>query len=169
MIYISQNCLAGHLYHLKNIPFNHPFIWCVIDFNSMKTMITEWYKINFNNYVLEKETNYNIIIDNKIKIQYVHYKFDSMCNIPIKKDPGDIFYNKIENYIVQKYEDRIKRMANDKPLFCIANFKTIYNDAFYTYEQIKELEQFNNVKILRGFEDKTPIETSIEFFNRYII
>jgi len=168
MIYISQNCLAGHLYHLKGVQFTTPFIWCVIDFYSMKKLITEWENINFHNYKLEKQdTQYNIIIDNLVKIQYVHYKYDEKCLEPIKKDFGDIFYNKIEDYIITKYENRLKRMEECKeiPLFCICNFKTIYEDAVYTEKQLKELEQYNNVKVLRGCETKNPIESSIRFFN----
>ena len=168
MIIISHNCLAGHLYHLIGQKYSCPFIWTVIDFNSMKTLITEWNKINFDNYRLEKDDkwNFRIIIDNKVKVQYVHYKFDSRFNTPVKLGPGDICYNKIWEYIVSKYEERVKRMKveNTIPIFCIANFNTIFPDAIYTVEQLKELENFNNVIILRGFERKEPNETAEAFY-----
>ena len=172
MILISHNCLSGHLYHFIGQKYSCPFIWTVIDFNSMKTLITDWDKINFDNFILEKDDkwNFRIIIDNKVKIQYVHYKFDQRFNTPVKLGPGDICYNKIWEYIVSKYEERVKRMKteNTKPIFCIANFNTIFPDAFYNEEQLKEIEKYDNVKILRGFEHKEPGETSKAFYNVFL-
>jgi hypothetical protein len=172
MILISHNCLAGHLYHLIGQKYACPFIWTVIDFNSMKTLIIEWDKINFKNYKLEKDKNWNfkIVIDNKINVQYVHYKFDPTSSILVKKGPGDICYNRIWEYIISKYEKRINRMNKEtsKPIFCIANFNTIFPDAVYTEEQLKELEKYENVKILRGCEKIEPIPTAIQFYNNFL-
>lgn len=171
MIFISHNCLAGHLYHLIGQKYTCPFIWTVIDFNSMKTLITEWDKINFKNYRLEKDDkwNFKIVIDDKIKVQYVHYKFDPTASVLIKKGPGDIYYNRIWEYIISRYEERINRMNNEntKPVFCIANFNTIFPDAIYSEEQLKELEKYENVKILRGCENKEPVETAKIFISQF--
>lgn len=172
MILISHNCLSGHLYRLLKQKYTCPFIWTVIDFNSMKTLITEWNKINFKNYNLEKDNNWNfsLIIDNKIKVQYVHYKFDPSAKTLIKKGPGNIYYNKIWEYIINCYEKRSERMIKDniEPIFCIANFNTIYSDAIYSEKQLNELSQYKNVKILKGFEKKEPYETAKFFYNKYL-
>lgn len=171
MIFISHNCLSGHLYHLIGQKYTSPFIWTVIDFNSMKILITEWEKINFKNYRLEKDDkwNFRIVIDDKIKVQYVHYKFDQSATMLVKKGPGDICYNRIWEYIISRYEERINRMNKEtsKPIFCIANFNTIFPDAIYTEEQLKELEQYENVKILRGCENKEPAETARIFISQF--
>lgn len=169
---ISQNCLSGHLYknHYKE-EFENPFIWTVIDFNSMLYLIQNWNRINFRNYELVKDNNWNfsIIIDNKVKIQYVHYKFDAASKTPTIDNVGSILYYKIWEYIIQKYEERLKRMLskNEEPIFCICNFNTIYPDATYTEEQLKELNQYKNVRILRGCERKGPVESAALFFKKF--
>lgn len=169
---ISQNCLNGGLYHFLNEKYGNPFMWVVIDFNSMLYMIQNWDNIDFENYELVKDDkwNFSIIIEDKIKIQYVHYKQNPNFTIPQKTGPGDICYYKIWEFIVQKYEERLKRMKeqNIKPLFCICNFNTIYQDAIYTEEQLKILEQFDNVKVLRGFEKKEPRESSYAFYLNFL-
>jgi hypothetical protein len=55
---------------------------------------------------------------------YSHYKFDINCNIPTLKDDItnvlgpwsiDIHYNKIWEYIIDKYLNRVSRMDFNKP------------------------------------------------------
>lgn len=170
---IGQNCLTGNIY--KNCikePFGNPFIWTVIDFKSLVYLIENWNNINFHNYELIKDNNWNfsIIIDKHIKVQYVHYKFNKNFNIPKKIGPGDICYNKIWEFIIQKYEERLKRMElkNEPPIFCICNFNTTYKDAIYTEEQLKILEKYKNVFILRGCDKKEPGESAILFTKKYL-
>lgn len=170
---ISQNCLTGDLnrYYFHN-EYQNPFVWTVISFNDMYKLINEWDNINFLNYTLVKDKNWNfsIVIDNKIKIQYVHYKFSPQDNKP-RKVGVDIYYNKIWEYIVEKYEKRIKRMLekNQKPIFCICNFKTIYKDAIYTKEELSILEKYNNVKILKNCENLEPGQAASIFYKTYFI
>lgn len=169
---ISQNCLNGNLYSLLHEQYGNPFMWTVIDFNSMLYLIQNWNTINFNNYELVKDDNWNfsIIIEGNVKIQYVHYKLDAKYKVPQKTGPGDIRYYKIWEFIIKKYEERLRRMQkqNIKPLFCICNFNTIYKDAVYTENQLQELEKFDNVKVLRGFETKEPSESAIAFYQTYL-
>lgn len=172
---ISQNCLSGNIYknHLKE-EFGNPFIWTVIDFNSMLYLIQNWNTINFKNYELVKDNNWNfsIIIDEKVKVQYVHYIFDPdaktvqiHCNVR-----GDIKYCKIWEYIIKKYEERLNRMLDKKeePIFCICNSDTIYKDAIYTEEQLKLLEKFKNVRILRGHEHSNVVNNANLFYNKFL-
>lgn len=170
---ISHNCLAGNIYknHLKE-EFNNPFIWTVIDFNSMLYLIQNWNKINFKNYELIKDEqwNFSIIIDNKVKVQYVHYKFNPNCKTPRLDNVGSIHYYKIWEYIIQKYEERTKRMLekNENPIFCICNFNTIFLDAIYNVEQLKILSKYKNVYILKGCENKEPGESANLFYNNIL-
>lgn len=170
---ISQNCLAGNIYknHLKS-EFENPFIWTVIDFNSMLYLIQNWNSINFKNYELVKDKNWNfsIIIDEKIKIQYVHYKFNPACKNLMKDKIGNIYYCKIWEYIVHKYEERMNRMLakNEEPIFCICNFNTIFPDAIYTEEQLEILSKYKNVHILRGCEYKEPGESAKLFYYKIL-
>lgn len=169
---ISQNCLSGHLYknHYKE-EFGNPFIWTVIDFNSMLYLISHWGTIDFKNYELIKDNswNFSITIDNKVKVQYVHYKFNQSCKTPLLDNVGNIHYNKIWEYIIKKYEERLKRMYENKeePIFCICNFNTIFPDAIYTEDQLKILSKYKNVRILRGCEHKGPVESAELFFKKF--
>jgi len=170
---ITHNCLAGYLY--KNCiksEFENPFIWTVIDFNSMLKLILNWDNINFNNYELIKDNNWNfsIIIDNNIKIQYVHYKFDKNINFIDKNGTGtDIKSNKIWEYIINVYEKRIKRMQikKEKPIFLICNSKTIFKDCFYTDEQLKILEKYKNVYIFKNLENNETEDNAKIIYNNY--
>ena len=170
---ISQNCLAGNIYknHLKS-KFENPFIWTVIDFNSMLFLIQNWNTINFKNYELVKDDNWNfsIIINGKVKVQYVHYKFNPKCKTPILDNVGSIHYYKIWEYIIQKYKERLNRMLEKKeePIFCICNFNTIFTDAIYNEEQLKILSKYKNVHILRGCEHKEPGESANLFYREFL-
>jgi len=168
---ISQNCLTGHIYNHYNIPYSNPFIWTVIDFNSMLTLIKNYTEINFNDYELIKDDqwNFSIRICNSILVQYVHYKLDLSCNIPTTDKIGNIRYKHIWEYIIEKYETRLKRqlITNEKPHFCICNFKTIYSDAIYTEDQLHQIENFANVHILKGCETLSPYESAIKFIQAF--
>lgn len=172
---VSHNCLGGYLYNnVMQIPYENPFIWTVIDYKSMFNLITCWDTIDFTNYTLEKDYNWNfyIVIDDLVKVQFVHYKFDPKATKIVgnrEEVVGDtVYYCKIWEYIAEKYNSRLKRMLdkNEKPLFCICNFKTDFNDACYTTEQLNELEKFNNVLILRC-ETLSPLEATKKFYETY--
>lgn len=170
---ISQNCLSGNIYQncLKE-QFSNPFIWTVIDFNSMLYLVQNWNTINFKNYELVKDDkwNFSIIIDEKVKVKYVHYKFNPNCKTPMLDNVGSIHYYKIWEYIIQKYEERLNRMLNKKeePIFCICNFNTIFPDAIYTEEQLEILSKYKNVHILRGCEHKEPGESANLFYREFL-
>lgn len=171
MFLISNNCLSGHLYKdCFKKEYNNPFIWTVINFENMLKLIKNFDNINFNNYELIKDENWNfsIIIDNLVKINYVHCKFDPRFKKPTKIGP-DIFYNEIWKYIVLKYEERLKRMKqlNEKPIFCICNFETIYPDCIYSDDELNILSKFENVKILTGQEHLDPLLAAENFYAKF--
>ena len=118
---IADTCVGADIYkyHLKQ-PYQNPFCWETMDCDSMSYLIQNYKNINFNNYELVKDKNWNfsIIIDKKVKVNYVHYHFSKKDKI-IRTDKSDVFYNKIWEYIVQKYEERKERLLKNKenPIF----------------------------------------------------
>ena len=122
---IGNSCLSSFITkeHIKE-GYSNPFCWNVIDVNSFCYLIENFDKINFWNYELVKDKNWNfsIIIDNRVKVNFVHYKFSKdISKITVKG--LDVFYNKIWTYIVEKYENRLKRMLEKKevPIFIIGS------------------------------------------------
>lgn len=156
---ICNSCIGGFIYknELKT-SFKNPFIWNIIDFNSMYYMVKNFNQINFNNYELikDKKWNFSIVIDGKVKIQYVHYKFDSKSNKPITKYI-DVYYNKIWEFIIEKYESRLKRMKeeNSNPLFLFANW---FNkpETLLSYNQLKILNDLQQDNIIVAVDKIFP-------------
>lgn len=118
---IADSCIGADIYkyHLKQ-PYQNPFCWSTMSSDSMAYLIQNYNNINFNNYKLTKDKNWNfsIIIDNKIKVNYVHYCF-SKNDKKIRIDIADVYYNKIWEYIIEKYEERKNRLLknNEEPIF----------------------------------------------------
>ena len=123
---ISNNCLAGYLYQQLKISYSNPFIWTSIYGDSLETLVFNFDKIDFSNYEIHKDTKWNFwfIIDNKIRVDFTHHKFDANANVPYKKD-SNLFYNKIWEYIVNKYDNRLCKM-NEEPVFVLDFWKTQY-------------------------------------------
>lgn len=122
---ISNNCFGGYIY--KNVlkaAYTTPFIWNRIHNEDLIKLLENFNKINFKNVEIKKigknlEDGFFITIDNLINVFYQHYKFDKNCNTPTLKDDVtnmlghwsiDIHYNKIWEYILEKYESRLNRM-----------------------------------------------------------
>jgi hypothetical protein len=169
---ISHNCLAGHIYKKYfNKEYENPFIWTVIDFNSMKNLIKNWNIINFNNYELIKDKNWNfsIIIDKLVKVQYVHYKFDPKIN-KLTKINGNFYYNKIWEFIIYRYEKykEIMLKNNKKPIFCFCNGNTIYPDCIYTDKQLLELNKYDNTRVIITNEKIEVHEAADKIYNKFI-
>ena len=123
---IGNCCISNHLANLANEGNSNPFTWIDMDFNSLLYLITHWENINWKDYELSREKHpyyknhnlYEIIIENKIHLKYVHYLFDKTATT-LKTQPPNTYYCRIWEYIVQKYEERTKRMLarNEKPVF----------------------------------------------------
>jgi uncharacterized protein (DUF1919 family) len=128
---ISANCLGGHIYRdLLHVKYDNPFIWTRIDSDSFIHLLENYENINFNNFVLIKESNklenFRIIIEDKIKIQFTHHKFDKNSIKPTVKNV-DVYYNKIWEYIVEKYESRIKRLSKTIDLVAVDDWSDNIN------------------------------------------
>lgn len=147
---ISNSCCGAYLMreHLKT-EYVNPFCWNVIDLKSYYYLIRDWDKINFLNYELVKDENWNfsIIIDGKIKVQYIHYLFDpnaEKLSSRSKNENDVLVWNKMWEYVVSKYEERVKRMLSkkEKPVFLIADLHD--NDLRkYDKEWLMKIDELN--------------------------
>lgn len=146
--YITRDCLKQ--------PFTNPFVWCIMDFESSYNLVKYWDDLNFEKYDLTKDNNWNfsIIIDKKIKVQYVHYKF-SVKHDKITINNNDVYYNRIWEYIAEKYNKRITTVKNEPPIFIFAtaNYGLARHIPF-TLEQQKKLDELNSkYKVIISFKN----------------
>lgn len=116
--------------------YENPFCWNIIDANSMYNLIKNYDNIDFTNYKLvrDEKWQFSIVIDDQVHVKYVHYHF-SQFDYKVRVVGVDLFYNKIWEYIVEKYEKRLSRMKSD-PIFIIG---TTYPDDFYTLDEIRRI------------------------------
>lgn len=157
---VNNSCIGSYITQkISPDGFHNPFQWCQIDFDSMYYMIKNWSSINWFNYELIKDDkwNFSIIIDNHIKVNYIHYKFDKNALFPIVKGT-EVFYCKIWEYIVEKYETRIKRMLkyNEEPIFILANIHD-YEINYYTIEEQNKIIELNKYKTIIAFSKNTKM------------
>lgn len=147
---ISNTCLGAYIQRdILHQQYNNPFCWNIIDAKSMLYLIENYDSINFMNYELVKDAkwNFTLIIDKHIYVKYVHYLFSPMDDSP-RIHNADVYYNKIWEYIIHKYEERLIRMKenNLKPIFVIG---TSWPGNFYTAKEIEMIANANtNYKII---------------------
>jgi hypothetical protein len=103
--------------------------------------------IDFTKYELcFKNGMYYVNVDNKINIYYPHYIKDSKYKVPTRMENGlsaDIRYEKIEEYIKEKYEKRVSRMnKKEKPIFIISQARI---DDSFGYNNKNNIEEFANM------------------------
>lgn len=147
---ISNSCVGAFLTrdYFKE-KFNNPFVWSFIDTKSFFNLIKNYDKINWLNYELIKDKNWNfsIIIDNQIKVDYPHYQFKPNVknidfNTPLQRN---VYSNKIWEYIVEKYEIRVKRMIekNEKPIFILSTVYDFNDQHNYDKDYIKKIDDLD--------------------------
>jgi len=118
---ISHNCTNGRIYQMKGLKYENPFVWCIIPPQDFLYLYNNYGVLNFRKIEIEKEgDDYKVVVDGKINVYYVHYKHDETAEKPIKRTPIDVYYNKIEDYIIEKYFNRLERMK-DKPIFIVTD------------------------------------------------
>lgn len=141
---ISNTCVGAGIYETKKEQFKNPFMWNVIDFQSMYNLIKNYDTINFENIELQKDNNWkmSIIIDNQVKVNFVHYKFSINDKTP-KKIGVDVFYNKIWEYVINKYTTRIDRLLKkpESPIFIIGS---VLKHHWYNIKQVKQICNLNS-------------------------
>jgi uncharacterized protein (DUF1919 family) len=125
---VSNSCIGAYLMRdYYKYQYNNPFCWTFILVDDFVTLMNEWDNINFMKYTLEKrgkrlEDGFKTIIDGKVTLLWYHYLFSMKYNKPTTKGIN-VFSDKIWEYIIEKYEERTKRMlaANEKPIFIFAD------------------------------------------------
>ena len=135
---ISNCCLGAFLYQKYGLEFSNPFMWCMLSITDMITLMTNYEKIDFNNYKIELDTyklnpykTYMLNLDNYLQIHYVHYIEDKNYKIPTKRN-DDVLYCDAVNYLETKYKNRLNRMLNDneEPVFvmyCEQPYRYLYD------------------------------------------
>lgn len=118
---ISHNCVGGRIYQEKNEEYANPFMWCVIPPKDFYYLYTHYDEIDYSKIKMEKDkTDFKITVDDKFMFYYVHYKYSKTAKTPTLKSGIDVYYEKIEEYIKEKYFARLKRMKG-KPLFIVTD------------------------------------------------
>lgn len=116
---ITNNCLGGFIYKdILKEEYQNPFIWTLFDPDEYIDFIDNFDTINFDNYELIKEgnglsNNFQLLIDCKYHLKFIHYNFEASADTPYIKGV-DVYYNRIWEYIVEKYITRLKRMKAQK-------------------------------------------------------
>jgi hypothetical protein len=136
--------------------FINPFVWCIVDFNSCYNLVKCYDEIDFNKFELHKDENWNfsIIVDKIVKIQYVHYKLSrDYKELTVKGN--DVYYNRIWEYIVAKYQKRIENVKSVEPIFLFATANNgLSRHTPFTLSEQKQIENLNSkYKIIFSFKD----------------
>ena len=125
---VANSCIGGYLYRLHNEAFGNPFMWAMLQSDAMTQCINKFNYVNWGHIKMEPDVSnpltnrctYNVIVDDSFTIHYTHYLRDEKYPRPTRIGV-DVHGEKIENYIVEKYLSRCKRMcsARTNPVFCI--------------------------------------------------
>ena len=153
---ISNSCVGAFLTrdYLKE-EFSNPFVWSYIDNKSFYNLIKNYDNINWFNYELVKDNNWNfsIIIDKQIKVDYPHYRYDETATELRYYDEDNqnrnVYSNKIDEYIIEKYKERVERMINknENPTFLLAtcyDCDITYFDHHYDINWLNEIDNLSN-------------------------
>lgn len=129
---ISHNCIGARIYQEKGMEYGNPFMWSIIPPDDFWYLYNHYSEIDYSKIKLTKVKNDNVIvIDDKISVYYVHYRFDKNAKVPTRriKDGVDIYYDKINEYIIDKYNTRLARMTEQKakPLFIVSDREFVVN------------------------------------------
>jgi len=175
---ICNSCLGARLYQLNKMEYQNPFMWNIITSDDIIKLIKNYDKLNFKNFDLLKSDYYNrtefyrkqfknelkqpmfifkIRIDNQIDLHYIHYRFNVNEKNTIVKDVN-VESNKIWEYVVEKYNSRLKRMLNnnENPKFVITALESDYT--LNKQEEIANIE--TNYKIIMLCDNPEKIQTN---------
>lgn len=132
MIFIASDCVGARMYEKLNLQFNNPFCWNRLSYKDFIFLADNLQKIDFNKINVNlindpaKDKSNNVVglvnIDNKINILYPHYIQNSKYDKPTKVDT-DVYYNKMNEYILEKYTTRLNRMNLNENICLILHHK----------------------------------------------
>lgn len=122
---IGNCCISNFISKIAGEGNTNPFTWIDLDFDSLYYLITNWENVKWNDYEINRVKHpykkcdlFEIVIENKVHLRYIHYLFEKTATTP-KVFGHDVRYCRIWEYVVQKYEERKQRMLkrNEKPVF----------------------------------------------------
>ena len=130
---IGNNCTSAQVYVQKNKQFNNPFMWVIIEDESFLKLIKDFDKIDFTKRELTRariktvknRDVYAIRIDGKLTITFPHHVKDEKYKTPQRCESDftgwDVRYFDMDNYILEKYDARVRRMLGSKeePMFLL--------------------------------------------------
>ena len=96
------------------------FIYLVQNFKSI-----DFSKIKLTTDIYKEKLVYKLIVDGKLNVLYIHHKKDKTKMIPTKIK-RDIWYANIENYIIDCWNRRLKRMT-ETPKFIVVSYGWTYD------------------------------------------
>ena len=171
---IANTCIGARFYQLNNMEYTNPFMWSIVPADDMINLIKNFDTINFKNYKIEKSDYYNrtefyrkqfanelkepyfifkVRIDNLVDLHFVHYRFNSKYNNKTTIDVN-VFWNKIWEYVEEKYIKRIEKMLNinENPLFVITALETDYT--LEKQQQILDLDTKYKILLITDNPEK---------------
>lgn len=161
---VGNSCVATFLIEFCfKRELNTPFTWAQLDFDSASKIIEKWDTIDFENYKIEKDEkwNFSVLVDNQVRIRYVHYKFDPSV-IGVKKIGGDKFSNRIWEYIANVYDKRTKMMlgSEEDPIFLYSTVHKAEPNYLNESERsvIAELCSKTRFKVIFAYKDISDYE-----------
>lgn len=169
MIFIGSDCVGARIYEQLNLQFNNPFCWSRISYNDFIFLANNLQNIDFNkfsiNLINDPAENKNknkvgiVSIDNKIDILYPHYIQNSKYDIPTKINT-DVYYNKMNEYILEKYTIRTSRMNLNENVCLILHHKIDRPGFDITYNDCKDFihRKFLYPKILVTHDESLLLE-----------
>lgn len=127
---ITNNCVAAAIYQLKHMQFANPFMWTLLSAPDFIYLVQNFNTIDFNKIQLttdiyKEKPIYKLIVDGNLNVLYIHHKKDRSKTTPTKIK-SDIWYVDIENYIIECWNRRLKRM-NESPKFIAAAYSWSYD------------------------------------------
>lgn len=140
---IGNSCVASFITRdfLKE-KYKNPFCWTSMDFESIYNLIKKYDTIDFNNVKFINIGNfYQAILDNDIKINYIHYLNDDKCE-NLTFDRSNVKCKEILPYVKKKYFDRIKLIKEEEPIFILA--AGYYQEYYMTDKEIQKIIDINS-------------------------
>lgn len=157
---IGNSCVSAFIIRdFFKEEFTNPFCWNVIGYESMYNLIKYYDEINFLNFKVirsqlkNNQNTFSVIIDDKVVVNYIHYKKDESAK-SIIFEKSNVIWCDIEKYVTSKYKSRVEKMLskNENPVFLIA---AGYNQEYYYSEN--ELESIYNIdtpyKIIMSYDN----------------
>ena len=166
MLVIGNTCVGGWIYVIVKQKYNNPFIWCEIDGKNFLNLIVNFNTIDFKKrrlitVGLEKikcRKVFAIEIDSQVVVSFPHHIKDETFKAPTKCKSDyigwDMRYEKMEEYLLEKYDQRLERMLKRKetPIFIVDTSVT-------EKEEAEKIEKCNVEKIYSIYKNNyEPID-----------